>query len=135
MSLKQQFQVFLGSIVLGMLFLCIWSLFNACFYRLKRNLLRLPLETLLFCGLAFIYYRFLVIITSGVLNIFYPLALFLGALIYQKFYSPYINRYINIKIQKLEKKLKTMGNKIILFYNKHKLKVRRKKKNEIKKSA
>ena len=118
-----------------MLFLCIWSLFNACFYRLKRNLLRLPLETLLFCGLAFIYYRFLVIITSGVLNIFYPLALFLGALIYQKFYSPYINGYINTKIQKLEKKLKTMGNKVILFYNKHKPKVRRKKKNEIKKSA
>ena len=47
----------------------------------------------------------------------------------------YLNRYINIKIQKLEKKLKTMGNKIILFYNKHKPKVRRKKKNEIKKSA
>ena len=45
------------------------------------------------------------------------------------------NKYINIKIQKLEKKLKTMGNKVILFYNKHKPKVRRKKKNEIKKSA
>ena len=135
MNLKQQIQVFLGSIVLGMLFLCIWSLFNSCFYRVKRSIIRLPFETLLFCSFCYCYYRFLIAITSGVLNIFYPLAVFVGCFIYQKFYSRFFNKAFDNMVRKIEKRLKHIGNKIKLFYNKHKLIKRRKKKNEIKKSS
>ena len=133
MNLNQQFQVFLGSIVLGMLFLCLWSLFNAFFYKLKKSIVRLPFETILFLGFAYLYHLFLVAICDGILNVFYPLALLIGATIYQKFYSPKITPYFNKLVYRLSNFRKHLYNKIKTFYNK--LKSKRRKKRDVKKSA
>lgn len=133
MDISQQFQVFLGSIVLGMLFLCLWSLFNAFFYKLKKSIIRLPFETLLFILLAYLYHLFLVAICDGILNIFYPLALLIGCFIYQKFYSPRITPYFNKLVKVISKFIKSLYNKAKRFYNKTKSK--RRKKHGIKKNA
>lgn len=136
MTLKTQFQVFLGSIVLGMLFLFLWSLFNAIFIKYKKSIIRLPFETLFFIGVAIIYYVFLIKICEGVLNIFYPLALFVGAGIYQKFYAPRINPYLDLFIKKCKKFIKELSKPFRVLYNKIKVKTkRRKRKNEIKKTS
>ena len=133
MSIGQQFQVFLGSIVLGMLFLCLWSLFNAFFYKFKRNILRLPFETILFISLAYIYHLFLVAVCDGILNVFYPLALLIGCFIYQKFYSPRITPYFNKIANRFFNFIKCIYNKVKTIYNKTKPK--RRKKHEIKKNT
>lgn len=133
MNINQQFQVFLGSIVLGMLFLCLWSLFNAFFYKLKKSIVRLPFETLFFIALAYLYHLFLVAVCDGVLNIFFPLALLIGCFIYQKFYSPRITPYFNKFVNKTFYLVKSLYKKIKKFYNKTKPK--RRKKHAVKKST
>lgn len=133
MTLDKQFQVFLGSIVLGMLFLGLWSLLNVFLYRLKNSIVRLPIETAFFMGCAYLYYRFLLLICNGVLNIFYPVAILIGAYIYQKFYAPIINRSFNRWYSSLQKFLKRLLKPFKLLYNK--LKVKRRKKNGKKKAA
>lgn len=133
MDIGQQFQVFLGSIVLGMLFLCLWSLFNAFFYKLKKNIIRLPFETILFISLAYLYHLFLVAICDGVLNVFYPLAILIGCIIYQKFYSPRITPYFNKFVNKLLNSIKSLYKRMKNFYNK--IKPKRRKKHANKKNA
>lgn len=133
MNLFEQFQVFLGSIFLGMLFLCVWTFFNMLFYKYKKSLIRLPFETILFCLFAYCYYLFLVTIVDGKLNIFYPLFLLLGAVIYQKVYAPFVNKFFNKIIEKGQILKNRLLNKIKRFYNRKKAK-RRKQTND-KKSA
>ena len=116
-----------------MLFLCLWSLFNAFFYKLKRSVVRLPFETLFFMSLAYLYHLFLVAICEGVLNIFYPLALLIGAVIYQKFYSPRITPYFNKLATSFFNFFKSLYNKLKKLYNK--LKPKRRKKHEVKKNT
>lgn len=136
MTLFEQFQVFLGSIFLGMLFLSIWSFFNTLFYKYKKSLIRLPFEILLFTALAFIYHQFLVVVCNGILNIFYPLALFIGALVYQKFYAKIINGFNSRLIMKIKKVIKNLLKKLKSIYNniKVKFKIKRRKK-DVKKST
>lgn len=129
MDIRQQFQVFLGSIVLGMLFLCVWSLFNAFFYKQRKSIIRLPFETLLFVFMAYLYHLFLVKITDGILNIFYPLALFIGCIIYQKFYSPRITPFFNKLVNKVDKLQKHLLNWFKKIYNNSKKKTKRRKKH------
>ena len=133
MNIGQQFQVFLGSIVLGMLFLCLWSLFNAFFYKLKKSIVRLPFETLLFIALAYLYHLFLVAVCDGVLNIFYPLAILIGCIIYQKFYSPRITPVFNRLVNKFLNLIKSLYNKVKKIYNK--IKPKRRKKHAVKKNT
>lgn len=135
MDIFQQFQVFLGSIVLGMLFLCLWSLFNAFFYKCRKSIVRLPFETLLFVAMVYLYHLFLVEITDGVLNIFYPLALFIGCYIYQKFYSPYINPVFNRWVRKIAKMQKSLLNWLKKNYNNFKKNTKRRKKHARAKKA
>lgn len=135
MTLFQQIQVFLGSIALGMLFLCIWSLFNAVFYKLKKSIIRLPFETLLFASFVILYHMFLVHICDGIFNIFDPLAIFLGCLIYQKFYARKINPYFDLLIKSLKKQTNKLLMPIKKFYNNNKLKSKRRKKHETKKTT
>ena len=58
MSLFEQFQTIIGSIVFGSLSLFTWTLFNRIFYSKKLYIIRFPLEIILFCYIAYIYYRF-----------------------------------------------------------------------------
>ncbi len=102
MTLFQQFQVFVGSIVIGMLFSFLWSVFNRIFYGLQGKWVRIPFETIFLSLLALIYFLFLHRINGGILNLHYFLALIIGVLLYLKFYA----RNINIWLEEIAIKLK-----------------------------
>ena len=87
MTLFNQFQTFIGSIILGMLFSFIWSLFNRVFYSKKLFIIRLIFVIALICSLTFTYYIFLSRFGHGIFNVFYVLALFLGLILYYEFYA------------------------------------------------
>ena len=87
MSLFEQFQTIIGSIVFGSLSLFTWTLFNRIFYSKKVLIIRIPLEIGLFCYLAYLYYVFLGYFGSGVFNVFYIPSIILGGYIYYRFYA------------------------------------------------
>lgn len=103
MSLLEQFQTIIGSIVFGSLSLFTWTLFNRVFYSKKVLILRIPLEIALFCYMAYLYYVFLGSYGSGVFNIFYVPALCLGGYIYYRFYAYHFETLFEGVANSLEK--------------------------------
>lgn len=93
MSLFQQIQVFLSSIVIAMAFCALYGAFNRMFYRWHGKIKRWVFELLLFLLFAYLYFRVLVLICQAQLNIHYLLALAIGVFLYQRFYAFYVNLY------------------------------------------
>lgn len=104
MSLKQQFQVFIGTIFITVLACFLFSVFNRIFYKKHSTLIRLFFETMFFIAIFYGYFRFLVYVCHGILNIHYLLAVFIGLMFYYSFYAYYVNRYIELKADKINKK-------------------------------
>ena len=104
MSLKQQFQVFIGTIVISMFYCFIYSVFNSVFYKKHKTIFRFVFELPLFLAFVYIYFIFLVCVCDAILNIHYSLAVFLGVFIYQKYYAKHINMYLDIKLSKIKKR-------------------------------
>jgi hypothetical protein len=88
MTLNDQIQSFVYSILIGMVFTFIWSFFNRVFYKLKGTFRRLVFEAVLFSMFGVVYYYLLFLINNGVLNIYLPLGLLVGVVIYQLYYAP-----------------------------------------------
>ena len=105
MSLFEQFQTIIGSIVFGSLSLFTWTLFNRIFYSKKLYIIRFPLEIILFCYIAYLYYIFLGTFSSGIFNIFYIPSLILGGYIYYRFYAYYFESLFEEVASSLYKKI------------------------------
>ena len=117
MSIEVQIKLIVMSILFGFIFMIIYSFFNEFFYKSK---LRIIYELPLFLLSTLIYFYLLYKINTGILNIYLPLFILIGILIYQLFYSKYF-LYIYSFLHK----------KIILFFHKHAIirkKIKRKKK-------
>lgn len=140
MTLVMQFQVFLGSIFLGMLFSFLWSVFNRIFYKTRGKVIRFPIELLVFIGFAYCYFRFLVLICDGEINIHFFLAGAIGLVIYYRFYAHGVNLILENCAFLIEKRIlkpvKLHFSKIKIILKKRinasreKRKAVRKKKNE-----
>ncbi len=132
MSLFEQFQTIIGSIVFGSLSLFTWTLFNRIFYLKKLYIIRFPLEIILFCYIAYLYYIFLGTFSSGVFNIFYIPSLILGGYIYYRFYAYHFESLFEEVASSLYKKIiLPIKLKIKKIYGKLFLR-KKKKKYEIK---
>ena len=116
MSLFEQFQTIIGSIVFGSLSLFTWTLFNRIFYSKKLYIIRFHLEIILFCYIAYLYYIFLGTFSSGVFNIFYIPSLILGGYIYYRFYAYHFESLFEEVASSLYKKLSKTTNRVISVF-------------------
>lgn len=105
MTLFTQIQVFIGSLVMSMIYLFFYSVYNRLFYRWQGKIIRYLLDIIFFSTCAYFYFLFLVDYAKGQLNLHYLLAGLLGLFFYQKFYAKWINLW-------LEKKMKWLDIKI-----------------------
>lgn len=127
-SLNTQIQIIVFGILYGFIGSVVYSIFNYIFY--KRIITRLLIEVPLFLGMTLVYFHAMIKINDGKLNIYQPLWLIMGCLIYLKFYNCYflpffvkILNKISIKLflpfknkcaiikKKLAKKVKRHGKK------------------------
>ena len=121
MSIEVQIKLVVSSILFGFSFMILYSLINEFFYKSK---LRILFELPLFILGAIIYFIIIYKINTGILNIYFPLFILIGIILYQIFYSHYfIYLYANIH------------KKTILFLNKHGIIRKRKEKKYGKKRS
>ena len=136
MTLLNEFQVIIGSIFLGWLFMMIWSMINVFIKNIKPNMLRLIFDTPLISSFVYCYYLFLINTSDGVLNIFYALAIIFGIYLYMKFYDCYFSKFFiliknQIKIKIIKPiYLKVLKIKDILKLRVETLKKRKRQKDE-----
>jgi len=105
MSLKQQFQVFIGTIFLTLFACFLYSVFNRLFYKKHSTFIRFIFESIFFILCFYGYFRFIVYVCHAKLNIHYLLAALLGISFYYSFYSCYVNRYLENKAIKINNKI------------------------------
>lgn len=103
MNLVNQFQGLFGSLFLGFFFMWFYHLYSKVFTS-KLILINAIFNLFLFLGYTVIYLMFLFDRTYGIYNIFYIPSLFVGVLLYEKFYSVYFEP-IFMNIQKVLRKL------------------------------
>lgn len=116
MTLKQQFQVFIGTIIITLFACFLFSIFNRLFYKKHSSIVRLLFETIFFIAIFYGYFRFLVFTCHGILNIHYLLASLIGGIFYYSFYAYYVNRFIEKKVIIINKKfLSPINMKISSF--------------------
>ena len=75
MTLFEQFQTIIGSIVFGFASMLIYTFFNRLFFNKKLIVFKLIFETILFWFIAYLYYIFISEYGSGIFNIFYIFSL------------------------------------------------------------
>lgn len=112
--LERQFQSIVLSILFGMFFMFIYSIFERIF-RKSFFLIRLPFELFLFLCLSFLFFKLNVRVNEGLLHIYIPLFIVLGCFIYQKFYYKKVLRVFEKILTLFETKL---INKIKLEFKK-----------------
>ena len=93
-SLERQFQSIVLSFSFGMFFIFIYSIFDYLFSKYKW-FVRLPFESVLFLTMTSIFFKLNVYVNEGLLNIYIPLFMIIGFLIYIKFYRKYIIKILN----------------------------------------
>lgn len=131
MTLFEQFQTIIGSIVFGFVSMLIYTFFNRLFFNKKLIVFRLIFETILFCFIAYLYYIFISEYGSGIFNIFYIFSLILGSYLFYRFYAYYFESFFENIFSFLSKKLiDPIKLKIKKIHAK--LKVRKKYEKEIK---
>ncbi len=101
MDLLNQIQVSIYSLFFGAIFLFFFSFINRLFFKL--TILKNLMIIFYFLIMTIIYFYLLVILNNGVLRIYYPLFILLGAFLYQKFYAPYVLRFFEKIVSKLNK--------------------------------
>lgn len=102
MTLLVQIQVAIFSFFFGAIFLLFFGFINRLFFKITfvKNILIIAY----FLLMSIIYFYLLVLLNDGILRIYYPLFIILGAFMYQKFYAPYFLRFYE---------------KIVLLFNKY----------------
>lgn len=103
-SLERQFQSIVLSIAFGMFFMFSYSLFDRLFKNTKVYL-RLPFELTLFLSLTYLFFILNVYVNEGIIHIYIPLFIFMGIIIYHKFYSKYILRSFENVLNFIDKKI------------------------------
>ena len=102
MNLSTQFQVILLNFLYGILFMIVYDFINRLTYKKKGKIIRFIVELITFLILTLIYFILMLAICNNVLNIFSPLFIFLGIIVYivliQKFFQN-INEIIFTKIK------------------------------------
>lgn len=119
MELLNQFQGFLGSIGFGFFFYLAFHLI----YKIVKNhsfFIKFPVFLIIFLFNTYLYFNFLVRYTFGIMNIFYPLSIFLGVLFYNTFYFNDFNKFYNYKINKMQKLIKLKKDKWFAIISKKK---------------
>ena len=111
MELLNQFQGFIGSIGFGFFFYMFFH-FNFRIYQKTSKFIKIPVFLIIFLGWTVLYFLFLIKYTYGIMNIFYPLSIFIGISFYHVFYfikfdelyiklSYKIDKLIKLKIAKV----------------------------------
>lgn len=121
-TLERQIHIISISILFGIGFMFIWSIFNVAFYKKKKTFVRLIFEIILYVCASTIYFIIVAKKTDGIVSIYAPLFLVLGIIIYQKIYAKLFNKTIS----KIADKIYT---KIILKL-KVKIKIKRRKRKK-----
>ena len=106
MSILVQFEVILASFFFGMIFMILFDLFNRLFYRKKGKLVRLIAEVLFFCLMALLFFYIMLKIANSRLNIFIPLFIIIGALIYIFYLQNYFLTAYQFVFNKIQNKIK-----------------------------
>ena len=106
MSILVQFEVILASFFFGMIFMILFDLFNRLFYRKKGKLVRLVAEVLFFCIMALLFFYIMLKIANARLNIFIPLFIIIGALIYIFYLQNYFLTAYQFVFNKIHNKIK-----------------------------
>lgn len=101
-SLERQFQSIVLSISFGMFFMFIYSLFYRLFSK-RKFFIRFPFELILFISLTNLFYILNIYINEGILNIYIPLFIVIGMILYKVFYDKYIMKYFNKLIDIINK--------------------------------
>ena len=92
-SLERQFQSIVLSFSFGMFFMFVYSIFDYLFSN-RRWYIRLPFESVLFLSLTQVFFYLNVFVNEGLLNIYIPLFILIGIIVYLKFYKKYIIKCI-----------------------------------------
>lgn len=103
MPILNQFQISIVSFLFGGIFLFFHQFINRLFFKLK--ILKNITLFLYIMAMGLLYFYLVFILVSGILRIYYPLFLFFGGYIYQKVYAPYILRFFEKAISKMELKI------------------------------
>jgi len=119
--LIQQFQAIFGSLILGVVFLLLWAIFNRIFLKFKGKIIRFPFELLFFTLITLIYFYFLIKVNDGKFSFYFLIFLLVGAGLCYKFYLGAFlmlleKCLIKIKVKlakiKIFKKIKTKISKL-----------------------
>ena len=111
MDLLNQFQGFIGSIGFGFFFYLFFHPIERIFKQ-SSLFIRGIIVPLVFCSATYFYFLFLVKYTYGILNIFYPLSILIGALFYHLFYFEYFDLFYNNLIIKVSTYIKLKSKKL-----------------------
>lgn len=104
-TLEKQIHIISISILFGIAFMFIWSIFNAVFYQKKKSFIRLVFEVFLYVFASTIYFVIVASKTDGIISVYAPLFLIIGIIIYQKLYAKFFNRTIWKIIDKIYTKI------------------------------
>ncbi len=104
-SLENQIQIIAISILYGIFFMFIWSIFNRLFFKHKKSVVRLAAEIVFMgCG-AVIYFYLILVINGGVMTVYMPVFLLIGVCLYQFMYAPLFLKEIEKTAVKIDTKL------------------------------
>lgn len=82
MNLSTQFEVIIASLLFGILLMIIYEFINRFMYYKKGKLIRLVVETICFLLMSLLFFIIMLKISYARLNIFIPVFIFLGIIIY-----------------------------------------------------
>ena len=103
MSLLQQFQGFIGSIGFGFFFFMCFHFIYRIFDQIT-IFIKGVIFLFTFLSGTYLYFMFLVEYVYGIVNVFYPLSIFIGVLFYYLFYYDDFNNYYRYLIKKVRLK-------------------------------
>lgn len=88
-ELETQFQIVISSIVFGMVFTNLYTFFDIILG--KSKVIRAIIELCFFLVSGVLYYYLIFVINKGVLNIYMPICLLMGYIVYKRYYDKYFS--------------------------------------------
>lgn len=129
MDLNQQFQMIIACILFGIIYMIAFELINRSLYKQKGKLIRLIIELISFLFITLCFFITMLLVCNANLNLFIPLFIIIGILIYICFLEKYFQAIINKFISKIENRQKQfailLSNKFAIIkkrYERHKIK-------------
>ncbi len=106
MNLLIQFQIILASFFFGIFFMIFYDFLNRLLYFKKGTLLRLILEIIFFSTMTLFFFLVMLKIANAKLNIFIPLFILLGIVVYVLTMQPYFQKVYQFIFYKFGTKIK-----------------------------